>query len=219
MPKRLAAVTVGKLQMPLKPALDVRETVAGHRLGALEAGGEGVPPPLPMHPPPHPHGTGVGVQRSRTDRRPSTHKCRCCPSHASAVPWFGGGGGGVPGRPFNSSPPWGPWGRRIGWNRREQKGTEGRTLPRSRTLRALLGHGAASRRNDRSKAAVGGGGVAGRVRATDPHAAGFPYHCGTVGRGCGDGVQDLPLDCRRPASDWALFGARTRDLGCRGRAL
>ena len=35
-----------RLQMPLKPALAVRETVAGHRLGALE----GVPPPLPMHP-------------------------------------------------------------------------------------------------------------------------------------------------------------------------
>ena len=33
--------------MPLKLALGVRETVAGHRLGALEGG---VPPPLPMHP-------------------------------------------------------------------------------------------------------------------------------------------------------------------------
>ena len=27
-----------RLQMPLKPALGVRETVAGHRLGALEGG-------------------------------------------------------------------------------------------------------------------------------------------------------------------------------------
>ena len=37
-----------RLQMPLKLALGVRETVAGHRLGALEGeGGGGVPPPLP----------------------------------------------------------------------------------------------------------------------------------------------------------------------------
>ena len=35
-----------RLQMPLKPALGVRGTVAGRRLGALE----GVPPDLPMHP-------------------------------------------------------------------------------------------------------------------------------------------------------------------------
>ena len=33
-----------RLQMPLKPALGVRGTVAGHRLGALEGVG-GVPPP------------------------------------------------------------------------------------------------------------------------------------------------------------------------------
>ena len=37
---------LGRLQMPLRLALGVRGTVAGHRLGALE----GVPPPLPMHP-------------------------------------------------------------------------------------------------------------------------------------------------------------------------
>ena len=37
-----------RLQMPLKPALAVRETEAGHRRGALEGGGG--PPPLPMHP-------------------------------------------------------------------------------------------------------------------------------------------------------------------------
>ena len=34
-----------RLQMPLRLALGVRGTVAGHRLGALEGGG-GVPPPL-----------------------------------------------------------------------------------------------------------------------------------------------------------------------------
>ena len=37
-----------RLQMPLRLALTVRGTVAGHRLGALEGGGG--PPPLPMHP-------------------------------------------------------------------------------------------------------------------------------------------------------------------------
>ena len=37
-----------RLQMPLKLALGLRETVAGHGLGAL--GGSGVPPPVPMHP-------------------------------------------------------------------------------------------------------------------------------------------------------------------------
>ena len=43
-----------RLQMPLKLALAVRDTVAGHRLGALEGGGGGNLPPLPMQqcPPP-----------------------------------------------------------------------------------------------------------------------------------------------------------------------
>ena len=40
-----------RLQMPLKLALGVRATVAGHRLGALEGGGGGGHvPSLPMHP-------------------------------------------------------------------------------------------------------------------------------------------------------------------------
>ena len=43
LPKRLGAVTVG-YKMPLRLALGVRETVAGHRLGALEGR-----PALPMH--------------------------------------------------------------------------------------------------------------------------------------------------------------------------
>ena len=38
-----------RLQTPLRLALGVRETVAGHGLGAVEGGR--VPPPLPMHPP------------------------------------------------------------------------------------------------------------------------------------------------------------------------
>ena len=42
-----------RLQMPLRLALGVRGTVAGHRLGAV-AGGRGVPPPIPMHPCPPP---------------------------------------------------------------------------------------------------------------------------------------------------------------------
>ena len=33
-----------RLQTPLKPALGVRGTVAGHRLGALKGGGGGTPP-------------------------------------------------------------------------------------------------------------------------------------------------------------------------------
>ena len=37
-----------RLQMQLKQAVGVRETVAGHGLGALEGGGGGSP--LPMHP-------------------------------------------------------------------------------------------------------------------------------------------------------------------------
>ena len=35
-----------RLQMPSKLALGVRETVAGHRLGALEGGGGGYLPPF-----------------------------------------------------------------------------------------------------------------------------------------------------------------------------
>ena len=41
-----------RLQMPLKLPLAVRETAAGHRLGALEGG---VPPPVPLHPSGHGH--------------------------------------------------------------------------------------------------------------------------------------------------------------------
>ena len=41
-----------RLQMPLRLALGVRGTVAGHRLGALKGG---YPPRLPMHPCPRPH--------------------------------------------------------------------------------------------------------------------------------------------------------------------
>ena len=37
-----------RLQMPLKPALGVRETVAGRRLGALDGGGGGGFPPPPL---------------------------------------------------------------------------------------------------------------------------------------------------------------------------
>ena len=45
-----------RLQMPLRLALGVRGTVAGHRLGALEGGG--YLPPFPMHPCPPPPPSG-----------------------------------------------------------------------------------------------------------------------------------------------------------------
>ena len=47
-----------RLRMPLRPALAIRETVAGDRLGALKGGG-GVTSPLPMYPcPPLPWSFG-----------------------------------------------------------------------------------------------------------------------------------------------------------------
>ena len=42
-----------RLQMPLRLALGVRGTVAGHRLGPLEKGGGGTPPPFQCIPGPH----------------------------------------------------------------------------------------------------------------------------------------------------------------------
>ena len=39
-----------RLQAPLTRALGVRETVAGHALGALERGGGGTSATFPMHP-------------------------------------------------------------------------------------------------------------------------------------------------------------------------
>ena len=45
-----------RLHMPLRLALGVRGTAAGHRLGALKGGGGAVPPLLPMHP----MGRGLG---------------------------------------------------------------------------------------------------------------------------------------------------------------
>ena len=47
LPKRLGGGYC-RLQMPLKLALGVRGTVAGHRMGALEGGG--YLPPFPKHP-------------------------------------------------------------------------------------------------------------------------------------------------------------------------
>ena len=48
------------------PALAVRETVAGHRLGTLEGGGWGTPP-LPMHPWGLGEGAGVRTRRLLSD--------------------------------------------------------------------------------------------------------------------------------------------------------
>ena len=51
-----AAKAVGggycRLQMPLSLALAARDTVAGHRLGALEGGGGNLPPPSNTSPDP-----------------------------------------------------------------------------------------------------------------------------------------------------------------------
>ena len=45
-----------RLQMPLKPSLGVRETVAGHGLGGMEGGGGGTSPPFQCI-----HGEGRGL--------------------------------------------------------------------------------------------------------------------------------------------------------------
>ena len=75
-----------RLQMPLKPALCVSGIVAGHRLGALEGGGDPLtqggapPPPLPMHRWVYPCGPGRPVLCGRRQMQP-------CPRAAQ-----GGGG-------------------------------------------------------------------------------------------------------------------------------
>ena len=99
--RRLAGVAkaVGagycRLQMPLRLALGVRETVAGHRLGALEGGGGGGSPPLPMHPwqapfdravradvvPSEGNSAGAGASQGAgeyTGTVTHTRRCRCC---------------------------------------------------------------------------------------------------------------------------------------------
>ena len=56
-----------RLQIPLKLAFVVRETVAGHRLGALEEGGE---TGLPMQPCPSPSDQARAGLRLQADARP-----------------------------------------------------------------------------------------------------------------------------------------------------
>ena len=61
-----------RLQMPLKLALGVRGTVAGHWKGALKGGG-GVPPPLPTHPGGgglHPRNPAIILQQRMLHRPP-----------------------------------------------------------------------------------------------------------------------------------------------------
>ena len=88
------AIAVGggycRLQMPLRLALAVRETVAGRRLGALEGGG-GKPLPFSCNPPPplSTHGPQLGLRwmgRVGPDReRPLPRTC-ACPSVESERP-------------------------------------------------------------------------------------------------------------------------------------
>ena len=70
-----------RLQMPLKQALAVRGTVAGHRLGALE-GGRVLPPPpfqcIPASPP-----VLQLVRHGERKRAKEQHSC---------ITWTGGGG-------------------------------------------------------------------------------------------------------------------------------
>ena len=81
-----------RLQMPLKLALRVRETVAGHRLGALEAGGWGCLPPFQCIPggrgssDVHLSGVpkGASVETRVCDNRLNKPTCR--PSGRPAVP-------------------------------------------------------------------------------------------------------------------------------------
>ena len=68
--------------MPLSPALGVRETVAGHRLGALEGGGGGSPPShTSLDPPPVPpalsrtrKGRGGGIPCRMVGSRPDCRR-------------------------------------------------------------------------------------------------------------------------------------------------
>ena len=69
-----------RLQMPLRPALGVRGTVAGRRLGALGKGG-GVPPPPPMHLAPRPP-PSLGRQTAGC----STHRLPQARRHAVRAP-------------------------------------------------------------------------------------------------------------------------------------
>ena len=62
-----------RLQIPLRLALAVRGTVAGHRLGGLEGG---VPPPLPMRPCPLAHDDMMTVlQTARAQRDAPERTC------------------------------------------------------------------------------------------------------------------------------------------------
>ena len=69
-----------RLQMPLRLALGVRGTVAGHGLGALRGGGggAGAPPSLPMHP--LGRGGGHGVRVSHAPPPPPA-SLSCCLGH------------------------------------------------------------------------------------------------------------------------------------------
>ena len=81
-----------RLQMPLKLALAVRETVAGHRLGAPGGGGGGGYLPLPM--PPVPPWPGGRRAKGRDERRRWQRAAADDSADAEGQGAHGEGGGG-----------------------------------------------------------------------------------------------------------------------------
>ena len=111
-----------RLHMPLRLALAVRETVAGHRLGALEGGG-GVPRPLSMHPSRGGASSrevasngcrspGRGRDRPPAPSRRAHHVCRAPRGRGmpGPIPKWPSGRGSASGQRWRC-----PWRSRLGW--------------------------------------------------------------------------------------------------------
>ena len=76
-----------RLQMPLKLALAVRETVAGHRLGAPR-GMEGASPSLPMHPCPPPPPPGGPANNEVLDKHSPNGGCSLDTPFVTKAIWY-----------------------------------------------------------------------------------------------------------------------------------